>query len=80
MTFWSDHRGIIYGVRTIRVYKLIQDLPYSTFDHFLQVNEAEKDRLDSEGEHLKMTTNFKVAQDVVQKLQQELKRSINKSK
>ena len=28
MTFWSDHRGIIYGVRTIRVYELIQDLPY----------------------------------------------------
>ena len=27
MTFWSDHRGIIYGVRTIRVYELIQDLP-----------------------------------------------------
>ena len=28
MTFWSDHRGIIYGVRTIRVYELIQNLPY----------------------------------------------------
>ena len=28
MTFWSDHHGIIYGVRTIRVYELIQDLPY----------------------------------------------------
>ena len=27
MAFWSDHRGIIYGVRTIRVYELIQDLP-----------------------------------------------------
>ena len=27
MTFWSDHRGIIYGVRTIQVYELIQDLP-----------------------------------------------------
>ena len=27
MTFWSDQRGIIYGVRTIRVYELIQDLP-----------------------------------------------------
>ena len=30
MTFWSDHRGIIYGVRTIRVYELIQDLPYKS--------------------------------------------------
>ena len=29
MTFWSDHCGIIYGVRTIRVYELIQDLPYT---------------------------------------------------
>ena len=28
MTFWSDHHGIIYGVRTIRMYELIQDLPY----------------------------------------------------
>ena len=28
MTFWSYHHGIIYGVRTIRVYELIQDLPY----------------------------------------------------
>ena len=28
MTFWSNYRGIIYGVRTIRVYELIQDLPY----------------------------------------------------
>ena len=28
MTFWSDHLAIIYGVRTIRVYELIQDLPY----------------------------------------------------
>ena len=28
MSFWSEHRGIIYGVRTIRVYELIQDLPY----------------------------------------------------
>ena len=29
MTFWSDLHGIIYGVRTMRVYKLIQDLPYA---------------------------------------------------
>ena len=28
MTFWSDRLGIIYGVQTIRVYELIQDLPY----------------------------------------------------
>ena len=31
MTFWSDHHVIIYGVRTIRVYELIQDLPYPHF-------------------------------------------------
>ena len=40
MTFWSDHRGIIYGVRTIRVYKLILDLPYTTrpsFEYYRQV-------------------------------------------
>ena len=28
MTFWPDHRGNIHGVGTIRVYELIQDLPY----------------------------------------------------
>ena len=28
MTFWADRSLIIYGVRTIRVYELIQDLPY----------------------------------------------------
>ena len=31
MTFWSDHCGIIYGVRTNQVYELIQDLPYLAF-------------------------------------------------
>ena len=29
MTFWADRSWIIYGVRTIRVYELIQDLPYT---------------------------------------------------
>ena len=52
----------------------------SSVNDYLQVNEAEKDRLESEAEHRKMTAKFKVAQDVVQKLQQELKRTINKSK
>ena len=28
MIFWADLSRIIYGVRTIRVYELIQDLPY----------------------------------------------------
>ena len=28
MTFWTDRLWIIYGVRTIIVYELIQDLPY----------------------------------------------------
>ena len=31
MTFRSDHGGMIYGVRTIRVYELIQDLPYMNY-------------------------------------------------
>ena len=36
MTFWPDHRGIIYGERTIRVYELIQDLPYLEVIVYLQ--------------------------------------------
>ena len=36
MTFWSDHHGIIYGVRTIRVYELKQYLPYH--DNHLRPN------------------------------------------
>lgn len=46
----------------------------------LQVNDAEMERLESEKVHLKTTQQFKEAEDSVQKLQKELKRSINKSK
>jgi len=44
------------------------------------VNDAEKERLDSEKDHLLTTQKFKEAEDLVQRLQKDLKRSINKSK
>ena len=40
MTFWSDHHGIIYGVRTIRVYELIQDLPYLVLEGSVNITYA----------------------------------------
>ena len=44
------------------------------------MNEAEKERIESEQYHEKTTKFFKEAEDRVQQLQKELKRSISKSK
>lgn len=46
----------------------------------MKVNEAEKERNESELEHQRTTTRFKGAEDQVQALQKDLKRSIAKSK
>ena len=46
----------------------------------LQVNEAEKERNESEEEHQRTMIRFKVAEDQVQSLQKDLKRAITKSK
>lgn len=46
----------------------------------MKVNEAEKERNESELEHQRTMNKFKVAEDQVQMLQKELKRAINKSK
>ncbi|CAE1307944.1 unnamed protein product [Acanthosepion pharaonis] len=45
-----------------------------------EVNEAEKERIESEQYHEKTTKVFKEAEESVQQLQKELKRSISKSK
>ncbi len=45
-----------------------------------QVNEAEKERNESEREHERTTINFKNSEERVQLLQKELKRAITKSK
>ena len=45
-----------------------------------QVNEAEKERNESEEEHQRTMIRFKVAEDQVQSLQKDLKRAITKSK
>ncbi|KAL4229026.1 SH3 domain-binding protein 5-like [Mactra antiquata] len=46
----------------------------------MKVNDAEKERLESEKVHMRTTMKFKEAEEHVQKLQKELKRTINKSK
>lgn len=46
----------------------------------MKVNEAEKERIESEQYHEKTTKVFKEAEESVQQLQKELKRSISKSK
>ncbi|KAK7092636.1 nucleolar protein dao-5-like [Littorina saxatilis] len=46
----------------------------------MKVNEAEKERNESEVEHQRTMNKFKVAEDQVQGLQKELKRAITKSK
>ncbi|KAL5010027.1 hypothetical protein ScPMuIL_012332 [Solemya velum] len=46
----------------------------------MKVNESEKERMESEEEHRKMTDNFKETENRVQKLQKDLKRAINKSR
>ncbi|XP_046357613.2 mediator of RNA polymerase II transcription subunit 12-like isoform X1 [Haliotis rufescens] len=45
----------------------------------MKVNEAEKERNESEREHERTTINFKNSEDRVQQLQKELKRAITKS-
>ncbi|GFR72304.1 SH3 domain-binding protein 5-like protein [Elysia marginata] len=45
----------------------------------MKVNEAEKERIESESNHQYTTINFKKKEDDVQKLQKDLKRSITKS-
>lgn len=51
-----------------------------TFSFLFKVNEAEKERIESEQYHEKTTKVFKEAEESVQQLQKELKRSISKSK
>lgn len=45
-----------------------------------QVNEAEKDRLESEEMHMATASRYEAAEKEVKKLQRSLKRNINKSK
>ena len=44
------------------------------------MNDAEAERHESEGVHMKAMMKFQVAEELVQRLQKDLKRSINKSK
>lgn len=46
----------------------------------MKVNDAETERHENEKVHQRMTMRFKEAEDLVQRLQRDLKRSINKSK
>ncbi|KAL3836519.1 hypothetical protein ACJMK2_021943 [Sinanodonta woodiana] len=46
----------------------------------MKVNEAERERMENEKEHLKTMKYYKECDDKVQRLQKELKRAINKSK
>ena len=71
-----EHREIIIKFcRECYIYAL-----FILYTKHSQVNEAEKERMESETEHRKTMIGFQEAETRVQFLQKELKRAIAKSK